>query len=95
MQDRVAQGEPVADEIYADLRRQPRATEEQQRRWDWVRSIYLVILMALFVGVVAFACYSNQFGDWAKAKELLGILLPALAALIAVGTAFYFKHPQQ
>jgi hypothetical protein len=72
MQDRGPQGQPVAEEISSGLRRQPHATEEQQRRWDSVRSIYLVILVALFVGVVGFACYANQYGDWAKAKELLG-----------------------
>jgi hypothetical protein len=95
MQDRGPQGQPGAEEIHSGLGRQPHATEEQQRRWDSVRSIYLIILVVLLVGVVGFACYANQYSDWAKAKELLGILLPALTALIAAGTSFYFKHPLQ
>jgi hypothetical protein len=55
MPDRGPQGQPVAEEISSGLRRQPHATEEQQRRWDSVRSVYLVILVVLFVAVVAFA----------------------------------------
>lgn len=89
------QNQPFAGDPLAAYGSQPDAAERQQRRWDSVRSVYLVILVALFVAVVAFACYANQYGDWAKAKELLGILLPALTALIAAGTSFYFKHPQQ
>lgn len=51
------------------------------------------MLIFVFVGVIAFACYANQFGDWTKAKDLLAVILPALTALIGAGTAFYFKNP--
>jgi hypothetical protein len=46
----------------------------------------------VFVGVVAFACYANQFGDWVKAKDLFAVILPGLTGLIGAGTAFYFKN---
>jgi len=51
-----------------------------------------LILDVVFVGVIAFACYANQFGDWVKAKDLLAVILPALTGLIGAGTAFYFKN---
>ena len=51
------------------------------------------MLVFVFVGVIAFASYANQFGDWVKAKDLLAVILPALTALIGAGTAFYFKNP--
>jgi len=67
--------------------------EKQESRRDWVRASYLGMLIFVFVGVIAFACYANQFGDWTKAKDLLAVILPALTALIGAGTAFYFKNP--
>ena len=72
---------------------QPQVDEKQESRRDWVRASYLGMLIFVFVGVIAFACYANQFGDWTKAKDLLAVILPALTALIGAGTAFYFKNP--
>jgi len=51
------------------------------------------MLIFVFVGVIAFACYARQFGDWTKAKDLLAVIFPALTAVIDAGTTFYFKNP--
>ncbi len=56
-----------------------------------MRAWHLKVLIAMFVGIVIFACYANQFGDWTKAKHLLAVVLPALTGLIGAGTAFYFR----
>ena len=70
----------------------PEADERRERRRDWVGRVHRILAL-LFASVIFFACFANQFGDWAKAKELLAILLPALTGLIGAGTAFYFKNP--
>jgi hypothetical protein len=67
-------------------------TYDPEPRRDWVRAVYLGLLLLVFIGVIAFACYANQFGDWTKAKDLLAVVLPALTGLIGAGTAFYFKN---
>jgi hypothetical protein len=77
---------------FARFNLQPQADKQQEIRRDWVRASYLGLLVLVFVGVIAFACYANQFGDWTKAKDLLAVVLPALAGLIGAGTAFYFKN---
>ena len=83
-----AEGDP-----FARFTLQPQVDEKQESRRDWVRASYLGMLVFVFVGVIGFACYANQFGDWSKAKELLAVILPALTGLIGAGTAFYFKNP--
>lgn len=75
---------------FARFNLQPQMDEKQENRRDWVRAAYLGLLV-VFVGVIAFACYANQFGDWTKAKDLLAVILPALTGLLGAGTAFYFK----
>jgi hypothetical protein len=42
--------------------------------------------------VIAFACSTNQFDDWVKAKDLLAFILQALNGLIGAETTFYFKN---
>ena len=78
---------------FARFSLQPQVDQKQETRRDWVRASYLGMLVFVFVGVIAFACYANQFGDWTKAKDLLAVVLPALTGLIGAGTAFYFKNP--
>jgi hypothetical protein len=80
---------------FARFSLQPQMDQKQETRRDRVRAIYLGLLVFLFVGVVIFACYANQFGDWVKAKDLLAVILPALTALIGAGTTFYFKNPEK
>ena len=82
-----------ANDPFASFSLQPQVTEKQESRRDWVRAAYLGLLVFLFVAVILFGCYANQFGDWAKAKDLLAVILPALTGLIGAGTAFYFKSP--
>ncbi len=83
---------PTETDPFARFSLQPQADEKQERRRDWVRATYLGALLTTFVGVIAFAAYANQFGDWTKAKDLLAVILPALTGLIGAGTAFYFKR---
>ncbi len=78
---------------FARFSLQPQVDEKQETRRDWVRASYLGMLVFVFVAVIGFACYANQFGDWTKAKDLLAVILPALTGLIGAGTAFYFKNP--
>ncbi len=83
----------VDNDPFARFSLQPQVDEKQESRRDWVRATYLGLLVFVFAGVIAFACYANQFGDWTKAKDLLVVVLPALTGLIGAGTAFYFKNP--
>ena len=85
----------ASSDPFARFSFQPQVDEKQENRRDWVRAAYLGLLVFVFVGVIAFACYANQFGDWAKAKDLLAVVLPALTGLIGAGTAFYFKGSGQ
>lgn len=77
---------------FARLSLQPQVDPKQESRRDWVRAAYLGMLVFVFVGVIAFACYANQFGDWTKAKDLLAVILPALTGLIGAGTAFLLQE---
>lgn len=67
--------------------------EKQESRRDWVRASYLGMLIFVFVGVIAFACYANQFDDWTKAKDLLAVILPALPPSSVQERRFILKIP--
>ena len=56
---------------FARFNLQPQADKQQEIRRDWVRASYLGLLVLVFVRVIAFACYANQFVTGPKRRICL------------------------
>lgn len=76
-------------------------TVERQAKWtlydpeprrDTVRAVITYVLMATFVLVLAYALFAPHQSDehYARTKDMLNIVIPAISGLVGSAVGFYF-----